>query len=134
MAIPLPMRVLCAAVLMVAVRAGALQTRPDYSGTWTFVPPPTSHALGASPADILDYVLRGVVAQSALGIGLGLGVYWSVSRWLAGRLFGLSALDPLTLVAAVGALLAVAIAAAVVPALHATRIDPSEALRAGLTG
>jgi putative ABC transport system permease protein len=89
-----------------------------------FVPPPASHALGASPADILDYVLKGVVAQSALG------VYWSVSRWLAGRLFGLSALDPLTLVAAVGASLAVAVAAAVVPVLHATRIDPSEALRA----
>jgi hypothetical protein len=42
----LSMRVLWVAILMVALHPGALQTRPDYSGTWTFVPPPASQSPG----------------------------------------------------------------------------------------
>jgi predicted permease len=87
-------------------------------------------ALGASAGDILGYVLKGVAAQSALGVALGLGLYWGISRWLATRLFGLGALDPITIAAAVMALLAIALVAAVVPARRATRIDPAVALRA----
>jgi putative ABC transport system permease protein len=87
-------------------------------------------ALGASAGDILGYMLKGVVMQSALGIGLGLGLYWGVSRWLAGRLFGLGALDPVTIAAAAMAVLAIAVIAAIVPARRATRIDPAVALRA----
>jgi len=87
-------------------------------------------ALGASAGDILGYVLKGVVAQSALGIASGLGLYWGASRWIATRLYGLDALDPVTIAAAVIALLAIALAAAFMPARRATRIDPVLALRA----
>ena len=87
-------------------------------------------ALGASHGDILRHVLKGVVGQSVLGVALGLALYWGVSRFVATRLFGLGALDPLTIACAAIALLAIAVVAALVPARHATRIDPAVALRA----
>lgn len=87
-------------------------------------------ALGASSSDILGHVLKGVTAQSAVGVLLGLALYSGVSRWLEARLFGVAPLDPVTLGAAVIALVAVALGAAMVPARRATRIDPAVALRA----
>jgi ABC-type antimicrobial peptide transport system permease subunit len=48
---------------------------------------------------------------------------------LSGFLFGVSPLDPTSLGLAALALGAVALAAAYLPALRATRVDPSEALR-----
>jgi len=75
-------------------------------------------------------VLRGVVFQSGVGVALGLSIYWGVSRWLETRLFELAPLDPLTIAAAVLALLIVAVAAALVPAWRAATVDPAVALRA----
>jgi ABC-type lipoprotein release transport system permease subunit len=52
-----------------------------------------------------------------------------MSRLLAGQLFGVSATDPLTLVAAAAGLMLVCMAASAVPVLRAVRIDPLCALR-----
>jgi putative ABC transport system permease protein len=86
-------------------------------------------ALGADRSD----VMRLVVAQGALlvSIALTLGVAGSLalSGLLRTLVFRVSTTDPLTL-AAMSALLAlVAVAACVVPALRASRVDPLSAIR-----
>ena len=55
--------------------------------------------------------------------------YLAISRLLAGQLFGVSATDPLTLIAAAVGLMVVCLAASAVPAFRAVRVDPLNALR-----
>jgi ABC-type lipoprotein release transport system permease subunit len=52
-----------------------------------------------------------------------------MGRLLAGQLAGVSATDPLTLVAAAVGLMLVCMAATAIPAFRAARIDPLRALR-----
>jgi putative ABC transport system permease protein len=63
--------------------------------------------------------------------GLALGLVGTVlaARSLTSLLYGISALDPLTLGAASIALVAVALAACALPARRAAKIDPLQALR-----
>ena len=53
-----------------------------------------------------------------------------LSRWIEGLLFGVSPTDPLTFAAVIAVLVAVATAACSIPAWRATRVDPTQALRA----
>jgi ABC-type antimicrobial peptide transport system permease subunit len=64
-----------------------------------------------------------------LGTAIGLAASLMLGRFLATLVYGVSIADPLVFVAAPAALLATAIAACVIPARRATRIDPLEALR-----
>lgn len=86
-------------------------------------------ALGATRSGIV----RMVVGQSIgwLGVGLGAGVLLAVLAATAARslLFGLTPTDPLTLVAAGAILASTGVAAAIVPALRAGRLQPTSALR-----
>jgi ABC-type antimicrobial peptide transport system permease subunit len=88
-------------------------------------------ALGASPADIFGRVLgrtlRLVVPATAGGL-LGALI---LSHLLAGLLFGVGTRDLFTYVAAPVLLVAVAMAAAYVPAWRAASLDPMVALRDG---
>jgi putative ABC transport system permease protein len=86
-------------------------------------------ALGADRS----LVLRNVMAEGLLLVGIalaagGVGTLF-LGRFVRGFLFGVSPLDPASLAMAAGILGAVALGAAFLPALHATRVDPSEALR-----
>ena len=87
-------------------------------------------ALGAEPGS----VLRNVLGEGVLLVGIALVVggfsALYLGRFLAGLLYGVEPLDPVTVIAAAGVLSVVALAAALVPALRAVRVDPSEALRA----
>ena len=87
-------------------------------------------ALGAGAADLSWGVVRGALAVGALGVAGGLGVYAWLSRFLESRLYGVSALDPATLVATGLGLLLTTLVAAWVPARRAARVDPTVALRA----
>jgi predicted permease len=86
-------------------------------------------ALGARPGD----VLRSVVAQSMspvmAGAGIGLAASLGLTRLMAKLLYGVPASDPLTFGSVVLVLIGVALAASIVPALRAMRIDPTTALR-----
>ena len=87
-------------------------------------------ALGAQPADVLRLVLGNGMALALIGISLGLVVGVSVLRpVLTSFLFGVSPLDPVTLVGVMLLLIVVALASCYVPARRATQVDPLAALR-----
>jgi predicted permease len=86
-------------------------------------------ALGAKPSDVLRLVLKNGLRLILPGIGFGLVGTLGVSRLISSLLFGVSATDTLTLVAASVFLMGVALVACYVPARRAARVDPIEALR-----
>jgi putative ABC transport system permease protein len=86
-------------------------------------------ALGASRADVFALVLRQNLALAALGMLIGVGLALSLSRVIGSLLYGIGPRDPLTLGAAAVLLMAAAIAASLIPARRAVRIDPAIALR-----
>lgn len=87
-------------------------------------------ALGATRADIARLVVgQGLVLTSA-GILIGLAAAAVASRFLASLLFGITTTDAVTWTLVPAVLLAVATAAAFVPARRAALVDPVDALRA----
>ena len=86
-------------------------------------------ALGATPRRILRQVLRQGLGLTLIGTGLGLIGALAAGRLLRGLLYEVTATDPAILTAVVLLLAAVALAASLVPAWRATRIDPMQALR-----
>jgi putative ABC transport system permease protein len=87
-------------------------------------------AVGAQRTDILRLVLRGGLTLVALGIALGLLLSLAFSRLLSTLLFGITAHDPAVFATIASLLLAVALAASLLPALRATTVNPVTALRA----
>jgi putative ABC transport system permease protein len=86
-------------------------------------------ALGADRRAILRLVLGQGLRTAGLGVLIGLGGAFALTRYLESLLFGVRSHDPLVFVAVTALLLSVAILACYVPARRATRIDPMEALR-----
>lgn len=86
-------------------------------------------ALGASAPELRQAVLRQGAGLTAIGALVGCAVAFALNRLLADLLYGVSTLDPVTYVAVLAALLAVALLATWVPALRATRVPPQSALR-----
>jgi ABC-type antimicrobial peptide transport system permease subunit len=86
-------------------------------------------ALGASSRQVQGRIIRETVELAIAGILLGTLAAWIAGRTLSGFLFGITAADPLTYVAMVVLLSAVAIASGWLPARRASRIDPIVALR-----
>jgi ABC-type antimicrobial peptide transport system permease subunit len=85
-------------------------------------------SLGAQPGDILTLVLREILILIAIGVALGLPSIWAVKSIVATQLFGISALDPVTISGATFLLAAVAVVAGYVPARWASRVEPMRAL------
>jgi ABC-type antimicrobial peptide transport system permease subunit len=87
-------------------------------------------ALGASPHDVLRLVMRGALELALGGTAFGALLSFWASAGISTVLFGVKNTDPVALVIAEVTLLAVTMAAALVPALRAMRADPVEVLRA----
>jgi putative ABC transport system permease protein len=87
-------------------------------------------ALGAQRRDVLLGVLARGLRLAVPGILLGLCGAWAVSRLLQSQLFDVSGADLLTYAAGSLLLLAAALFSCYLPARRATRVNPTEALRA----
>jgi len=86
-------------------------------------------ALGARRAEVLWLVLRQSVRLTSVGIVCGLIAAVVVTRSVQGMLYGLSPVDPVTLLAVSLLFVLVAALASYVPARRATTVDPLVALR-----
>jgi predicted permease len=86
-------------------------------------------ALGAAPGRVIGMVLRETSMLLAIGAVLGIALTITCTRLISGRLYGLTTLDPLTILSAVGLFAIVAAIAALVPAARAARVNPIAALR-----
>jgi putative ABC transport system permease protein len=86
-------------------------------------------ALGAQRSSVVGLVLKQSLMMTAIGIGIGLVGAVVVTRAARSMLIGVTSYDPLTMVAAVGAIGAVAVLASVIPARRALRVDPITVLR-----
>jgi predicted permease len=86
-------------------------------------------AIGASPAAVVWLFVREGASLIAIGVTAGLAGSLAAGRWIAALLFGVTAADPATFVAAVLTLAMTAACAIYVPARRAARVDPSDALR-----
>jgi predicted permease len=86
-------------------------------------------ALGASPRSVLGMIVRRGMVLSSLGIVAGLVVALAASNVMQKLLFGVASRDTLTFAVVAALLAGVAVIAACVPGLRATRVDPLSALR-----
>ncbi|HEX2442509.1 MAG TPA: ABC transporter permease [Vicinamibacterales bacterium] len=87
-------------------------------------------ALGARTPDVLRLVVLEGMTPTLAGIAAGGVAAFGAARVLERLVFGVSALDPMTLAGAAGTLAAVALLASLLPAYRAARQDPLKALRA----
>jgi ABC-type antimicrobial peptide transport system permease subunit len=86
-------------------------------------------ATGANPRTLLWQVLREGGRTTTIGIGIGLVLALGAGQFLQGILYGVNSVEPVVLIAAPLILLASSFLASFVPALRATRVDPTVALR-----
>jgi putative ABC transport system permease protein len=86
-------------------------------------------AMGARRGDIVLMVLAQGLRLSLAGIAVGIATAAAITRLMAGMLYHVSPIDPLTFGVIALIFLAVALAACLIPAWRATRIGPLSALR-----
>jgi putative ABC transport system permease protein len=86
-------------------------------------------ALGAPRSEVLKMVLQRGLTMIAIGIAAGELASLGLTRLARSQIWGVSASDPLTFGAVLAVLIAVGVAACLVPARRATQVDPLIALR-----
>lgn len=86
-------------------------------------------ALGARRADVLRLVLAQGLGVTAAGVIVGVAAALLLTRFIRSLLYGVAPSDPATFAVVLLLLFAVALAASLLPARRATRVDPIVALR-----
>ncbi len=86
-------------------------------------------ALGARVTDVLRLVVSEGMLIVGLGIAIGIGGALLLGRFVASLLYGVTTRDPVSLAGAIGVLSLCAVAACLLPAWRAARVDPVQALR-----
>jgi putative ABC transport system permease protein len=113
--------ILLAAIGVYGVAAGAVSERRREIGI--------RMALGARATEVVSLVTRESARLAVAGLVIGVAGALSLSRVVAGLLFGVRPLDAATLAGVVGVMLAATLIATAVPARRAARVDPATALR-----
>lgn len=86
-------------------------------------------AVGASPRSVAALVIGSGLRLAAAGVVLGLGLAWMLRRFMRTILFEIEPGNPLVLTAVIAAAFAITLAACLLPALRAARLDPARTLR-----
>jgi putative ABC transport system permease protein len=86
-------------------------------------------ALGATRHSVIGMVVARGLGLTTIGLAVGVAAAWGATRAMTNLLYGVGAMDPLTVAAVVALLGTVALAACALPALRASRVDPMIVLR-----
>lgn len=86
-------------------------------------------ALGASNGSVQGMFIRHALLLAGIGVVVGLGASFAVTRWMASLLYDVSPVDGVTFTLVPCILVAAAVTASYLPARRATRVDPMAALR-----
>lgn len=86
-------------------------------------------AIGAEPGDVVRMIMRRGLRLTSAGLAIGIVASLALGRVVAGLLYGVTPTDTATLMAGALFLFAVAVLASYVPARHASRLDPIDALK-----
>jgi putative ABC transport system permease protein len=86
-------------------------------------------ALGAQRREVLRLVVGQGILLALIGGVLGVAAAFGVTRYLGSLLYGVRPVDAMTLTAVPILLFVVAVAACLIPARRATRVNPMVALR-----
>jgi predicted permease len=87
-------------------------------------------ALGATAGQAIATIVVPGVLLAIIGLAIGIGAAFAVSRLLQSFVWGVAPTDAVTFVAVVATLLGVALLASLIPALRVLRLDPAKTLRA----
>jgi ABC-type antimicrobial peptide transport system permease subunit len=87
-------------------------------------------AVGAEPASVIWMVMREGLVLTVIGVIVGLPTAYFAARVLGTLTYGISPADPLTFAMAALLFVSLGVAAGIVPARRAARVDPVIALRA----
>ena len=86
-------------------------------------------AIGAQQGDVIRLIMRQALTVVGIGCAVGLMLVVPIAFTMQSLFVGVSPVDPLSLGPTVALLLAAGLAAAILPALRASRIDPVRALK-----
>jgi predicted permease len=121
-------------LIVTAALAAVLAGVAIYGAIWYSVVQRTPEigirvALGASRASVFRRVVGRAVGLAGIGAALGIAGGAAASVPMRSLLFETRAIDPVTCVGVTGGVMALALVASLLPAIHAMRIDPIAALR-----
>ena len=86
-------------------------------------------ALGADRKDVMWMILSQGLTLTVIGVAAGIGGALSLTRFIAGVLYGVQPTDPATFAIVALTMIGVAVLACLVPGRRATNVDPAIALR-----
>jgi predicted permease len=86
-------------------------------------------ALGASHGDAVALIVKHGLVLTLIGVAIGLGCSFGLTRLISGMLFGVGSADPVSFAAVTVVLTLSALTASYIPARRASRVDPVHSLR-----